>query len=65
MFGLAHRAVLLTPAEDAFDHRPARLRHAIAFVPLPIFLPWGFGAVGTLWRTLTYAASSLGMRIRL
>src|ERR1700738_377005 len=33
MFGLAHRAVLLAPAEDAFDHRPARLRHAIAFVP--------------------------------
>jgi hypothetical protein len=25
MFGLAHRAVLLAPAEDAFNHRPARL----------------------------------------
>src|SRR6202162_3386203 len=33
MLGLAHRAVLLAPAEDAFDHRPARLRYAIAFVP--------------------------------
>src|SRR6202140_3837606 len=33
MFGLAHRAVLLAPAEDAFDHRPAGLRYAIAFVP--------------------------------
>src|ERR1700735_4604181 len=33
MLGLAHRAVLLAPAEDAFDHRPTRLRHAIAFVP--------------------------------
>ena len=33
MFGLAHRAVLLAPAEDAFGHRPARLRHAIALVP--------------------------------
>ena len=33
MFGLAHRAVLLAPAKDAFDHRPARLRHAIALVP--------------------------------
>src|SRR5712672_25636 len=33
MFGLAHRAVLLAPAEDAFDHRSTRLRHAIAFVP--------------------------------
>ena len=26
MFGLAHRAVLLASTEDAFDHRPARLR---------------------------------------
>ena len=33
MFGLAHRAVLLAPAEDAFGHRPARLRHAITLVP--------------------------------
>ena len=33
MFGLAHRAVLLAPAEDAFGHRPARLRHAVALVP--------------------------------
>ncbi len=33
MFGLAHRAVLLAPAEDAFGHRPARLRNAVAFVP--------------------------------
>src|ERR1700746_19438 len=33
MLGLAHRAVLLAPTEDAFGHRPARLRHAVAFVP--------------------------------
>jgi hypothetical protein len=33
MFGLAHRAVLLAPAEDAFDHRPTRLRQAVALVP--------------------------------
>ena len=33
VFGLAHRAMLLAPAEDAFGHRPARLRHAIAFMP--------------------------------
>jgi hypothetical protein len=26
----AHCAMLLAPTEDAFDHRPARLRHAIA-----------------------------------
>ncbi len=33
MFCLAHRAMLFAPAEDAFGHRPARLRHAVAFVP--------------------------------
>jgi hypothetical protein len=26
-------AVLLAPTEDAFDHRPARLRHAVTLVP--------------------------------
>src|SRR5215213_2761613 len=30
VFGLAHRAVLLAPTEDAFDYRATRLRHAIA-----------------------------------
>ena len=29
MFGLAHSAMLLAPSENALDHRPARLRHAI------------------------------------
>src|ERR1700704_1850855 len=33
MLGLAHGAMLLTPAKDAFYHRAARLRHAIALVP--------------------------------
>src|SRR5262249_13313998 len=33
MFGLTHRAMLLAPAEDAFNHRPARLRQAVALVP--------------------------------
>ena len=33
MFGLAHRAVLLAPAEDAFGHCPTRLRQAAALVP--------------------------------
>src|SRR5712671_5906752 len=134
MFGLAHRAVLLASAEDAFDHRSTRLRHAIAFVPrgasvdgapttlagcgdavvlrhmrrnvdgaqmghmvgrviglifahcdaaarllgfglehdlknleigaLAVFLPWGLGQSGCCEQTLTYAVSSLGMRIR-
>src|ERR1022692_1864469 len=38
MFGLAHRAVLFAPAEDAFDHRAARLRHSIAFVSRGAFV---------------------------
>ena len=33
VLGLAHCTVLFAPAEDAFGHRPARLRHAIALVP--------------------------------
>src|SRR5687768_2417833 len=33
MLGLAHGAVLLAPTEDAFDHRAARLRHAVALMP--------------------------------
>jgi hypothetical protein len=33
MFGLAHRAVLSAPTENAFGHRPAGLRHAVALVP--------------------------------
>src|SRR5262249_57717734 len=42
MFGLTHRAMLLAPAEDAFNHRPARLRQAVALVPR------GASVVGTL-----------------
>src|SRR6516165_2558462 len=33
MLGLAHCTVLFAPAEDAFGHRPARLRDAVALVP--------------------------------
>ena len=33
MLRLAHRAMLLAPAKDAFDHFAALLRHAIARVP--------------------------------
>ena len=32
---------------------------------LLVFLPWDLGQSGCCERTLTYAASSLGMRIRL
>src|SRR6516165_4110318 len=33
MLGLAHCTVLFAPAKDAFGHRPARLRDAVALVP--------------------------------
>src|SRR5215475_11502018 len=33
VLGLTHCTVLFAPAEDAFGHRPARLRDAIALVP--------------------------------
>ena len=33
MLGLAHRAVLLAPAENALDHRAAGLRHAVTAMP--------------------------------
>ena len=33
MLGLAHGAMLLAPAKDAFDLRASRLRHVIARVP--------------------------------
>src|SRR2546421_9941605 len=32
MLGVAPGAVLFAPAEDAFDHRAARLRHAVALM---------------------------------
>src|SRR6267154_2202559 len=45
MFGLAHGTVLLAPTEDAFDHRPARLRHAVPRMPRGSFVD---GAVAGL-----------------
>ena len=33
VLGLAHCTVLFAPAEDAFGHRPAGLRDAVALVP--------------------------------
>src|SRR5882672_2215353 len=45
MFGLAHRAMLLAPSENALDHRPARLRHAVPLMPRGSFVD---GAVAVL-----------------
>src|SRR4030081_670882 len=45
MFGLAHGTVLLAPAEDALDHRPARLRHTVSRMPRGSFVD---GAVAGL-----------------
>src|SRR5712671_3210753 len=38
MFGFAHGAMLLAPSEDALDHRPARLRHAVPRMPRGSFV---------------------------
>src|SRR5437660_5883309 len=45
MFGLTHGAMLLATSENALDHRPARLRHAIARMPRGSFVD---GAVAGL-----------------
>src|ERR1700738_543074 len=45
MLGFAHGAVLLAPTEDAFDHRPARLRHTVSRMPRGSFVD---GAVAGL-----------------
>src|SRR3979409_2457775 len=45
MFGLAHGAMLLAPSENALDHRPTGLRHAIALMPRGSFVD---GAVAGL-----------------
>jgi len=43
MFGLSHGAVLLAPSENALDHRPARLQHAVPWMPRGSFVD-GAGA---------------------
>ena len=45
MFGFAHSAMLLAPSENALDHRPARLRHAVLRMPRGSFVD---GAVAGL-----------------
>ena len=52
MFGLTHRTVLLAPAEDAFDHRATRLRHAIAFVPGGAFIDGAATALAGFGRAI-------------
>src|SRR3989304_3448333 len=52
MFGLAHCAVLLAPAEDAFDHGAARLRHAIALVSGSALVDGALAALTGLGRTI-------------
>ena len=59
MLGLTHRAVLFTPAEDAFDHLAPRLRHTVTIVPrragvdraLTVVAGFGIGVVlRHMWR---------------
>ena len=44
---------------------PSSLLKNLEIGASPVFLPWGLGRSGCCEQTLTYAASSLGMRIRL
>ena len=48
-----------------FRIRPSSLLKNLEIGASPVFLPWGLGRSGCCEQTLTYAASSLGMRIRL
>ena len=50
MLGLAHRPVLLAVAEDAFDHRAAALRHAIALMPCGAPVDGAFALASSLGR---------------
>src|SRR5664279_2180931 len=52
MLGFAHRAVLLAPTEDAFDHGAARLRHAIALMPRGAFVDGAATALAGFGRTI-------------
>src|SRR5664280_834847 len=52
MLGFAHRAVLLAPTEDAFDHGAARLRHAIALMPRGAFVDGAATALAGFGRAI-------------
>ena len=47
------------------DPEPSSLLKNLEIGSLLVFMPWDLGRSGCCERTLTYAASSLGMRIRL
>jgi hypothetical protein len=51
--------------DDAFWSTSNSLLKNLEIGSLLVFLPWDLGRSGCCERTLTYAASSLGMRIRL
>src|SRR5271163_3724013 len=52
MFGLAQRAVLLAPAEDAFDRRAAALGHAIPFKPRGAAVDGAFAGLAGFGRSV-------------
>jgi hypothetical protein len=51
--------------DDAFWSTSSSLLKNLEIGALAVFLPLGLGQSGCCEQTLTYAASSLGMRIRL
>ena len=54
-----------TPINASSAPRLSSLLKNLEIGALPVFFALGFGAVGCCEETLTYAASSLGMRIKL
>ena len=64
MFGLAHRAVLLAPTEDAFDHGAARLRHAVALVPRGASVDGALAAFAGFGNAATLEAQKIGERTK-
>ena len=60
-FTLLYPSPILAPLLLA----PSSLLKNLEIGSVLVFLPWDLGRSGCCERTLTYAASSLGMRIRL
>jgi hypothetical protein len=63
-FVFTHRAVLLAPAENAFDHRPAALRHGIAAVPGRAAVDGAFPMLAVLVTLLVFRRDVDGAKVR-
>jgi hypothetical protein len=64
MFYFAHCAMLLAPTEVAFDHRPARLRHAIALAARGPFVDGAPAALASFGDAVVLLTCGVTMRAR-